>query len=208
MLENVTLPKSAFNLDEQVKHKLSFLENCFPPMCKFILVGHSIGAYMVLKLFEYLGKDQTRIMKGILLFPTIERMATSPSGRVATPILNYFSLPLIAATWWLSQLPVIVKKWLIGIWFGQRKVHKDCKEAILELVNANSIRNLLFLAADEMKNVDQTPAQVCCDSVLFCFSHVLCIIIFLMIQCNYKSQLKYLSYFHWMCAYLVLNCSS
>ncbi len=159
-MENVTIHSSPFNLTEQIDHKIAFLENYFPPCCNFILIGHSIGAYMILNLLDYFGKKQQRITKGILLFPTIERMAISPSGRLATPVSNYFSWPLIAAAWSLSWLPLSFKKSLINIWFYRRKIHEGCKDAVVQLVNANSIRNMLFMAADEMEKVDKTPVKV------------------------------------------------
>ena len=124
------------------------------------MIGHSIGAYIILKLFEFFDKEEDRITKGILLFPTIERMAVSPSGRLATPVSNYFSWPLIAAAWSLSWLPLTIKKLLINIWFIRRNVHESCKEAVVELINANSIRNMLYMAADEMEKVDETPIEV------------------------------------------------
>ena len=160
-LENVTIHNSPFTLTDQINHKIAFLENYFPPSCTFVLIGHSIGAYMILKLLEYFGKDQKRITQGLLLFPTIERMAISPSGRLATPISNYFSWPLVAAAWSLSWLPLSLKKWLINIWFIRRNVHEGCKDAIVQLINADTIRNMLFMAAEEMEKVDKTPIEVC-----------------------------------------------
>jgi hypothetical protein len=115
---------------------------------------------MILKLLEHFGKGQRRITKGILLFPTIERMAVSPSGRLATPVSNYFSWPLVAVAWSLSWLPLSFKKWLINIWFCRRNIHEGCKDGVVQLINANSIRNMLYMAADEMKNVDKTPIKV------------------------------------------------
>jgi hypothetical protein len=160
-LENVTIHNSPFTLTDQINHKIAFLENCFPPSCTFVLIGHSIGAYMILKLLEYFGKDQKRITQGLLLFPTIERMAISPSGRLATPVSNYFSWPLVAAAWSLSWLPLSLKKWLINIWFIRRNVHEGCKDGIVQLINAGTIRNMLFMAAEEMEKVDKTPIEVC-----------------------------------------------
>ena len=157
----MTINGSPFNLTEQIGHKIAFLENYFPPSCTFILIGHSIGAYMILKLFEHFGKGQNRITKGILLFPTIERMSVSPSGQLATPVSNYFSWPLVAAAWSLSWLPLGLKKLLINIWFSRRNVHEGCKDAVVQLVSASSIRNMLYLAADEMEKVDKTPVEVC-----------------------------------------------
>ncbi|XP_046862073.1 lipid droplet-associated hydrolase-like isoform X2 [Xenia sp. Carnegie-2017] len=151
--------KSPFSLSQQINHKIAFLENIFSPSCKFVLIGHSIGAYIILKILEHFGKHQTRCTKGILLFPTIERMASSPNGIFATPVSKYFSWPLVLLTWWLSWLPLFIKRYLIDVWFNGRKVHSSCKEAVIELVNSSCVRNVLFMAADEMEEVNRTPVE-------------------------------------------------
>ena len=160
-LNESTVPQvNAYNLTEQIEHKIAFLEEFFPSDCQFILIGHSIGAYIILKLLEHYGERQEKITKGILLFPTIERMAISPNGRFATPVSNYLSWPVVAMSWGLSLLPLAMKKWLVSWWFKERNIHEDSICAVLELITANSMRNMLYMAADEMEKVDKTPTKV------------------------------------------------
>lgn len=163
--ESTVHNNSPYNLTEQIEHKIAFLEEFFPLDCQFILIGHSIGAYIILKLLEYYGKRPEKITKGIFLFPTIERMATSPNGRFATPVSNYLSWPMVAMSWGLSLLPHVMKKWLVSWWFSKRNVHENSKCAVLELITANSMRNMLYMAADEMEKVDETPVKLISDHI-------------------------------------------
>lgn len=164
-----TKDTSSYSLTEQIEHKVAFLEEYFPSDCQFILIGHSIGAYIILKLLEYYGERKDKISKGILLFPTIERMAISPNGRFASPVSTYFAWPVVAMCWGLSFLPLFLKKWLVNWWFRKRNIHEDSKCAVLELITANSVRNMLYMAADEMGKVDKTPVKVSGFEELMCW---------------------------------------
>ena len=61
---------------------------------KVILIGHSVGAYILLEMIrqhrqriEESGEEDFDLIGGILLFPTIVNIAKSPSGLVASVIL-------------------------------------------------------------------------------------------------------------------------
>lgn len=51
-----------------------------PKDIPIILMGHSIGAYMALKILPRLIDHGFNIVKVLGLFPTIEQMAISPNG--------------------------------------------------------------------------------------------------------------------------------
>lgn len=57
-------------------------------------------------------------MKSILLFPTIERMAQTPQGRVLTPVLCHFRYLAYIPVFLLSLLPDGLKACLIRLVFG------------------------------------------------------------------------------------------
>ena len=61
---------------------------------KVILIGHSVGAYILLEMIrqhrkriEESGEEDFDLIGGILLFPTIVNIAKSPSGLVANVIM-------------------------------------------------------------------------------------------------------------------------
>ena len=74
-----------------------------------ILIGHSIGAYIILHLLKNCHRAED-VTKCILLFPTIERMAISPSGRYVTPMVTYFKWCVIATVTVFSFLPEFQKR--------------------------------------------------------------------------------------------------
>lgn len=69
-----------FNLHDQVIHKINFFEENLSNDTPIILLGHSIGAYIALKIFHQLQDSGFNIIKVLGLFPTIEQMALSPNG--------------------------------------------------------------------------------------------------------------------------------
>uniref|UniRef100_H2Z651 Lipid droplet-associated hydrolase n=1 Tax=Ciona savignyi TaxID=51511 RepID=H2Z651_CIOSA len=76
-------------LSRQIALKVDFLrDEVFPVAEKVILVGHSIGCYIILQIMSKLdGKLAEKVEKGVLLFPTIERMRLTPQGKKLTPML-------------------------------------------------------------------------------------------------------------------------
>ncbi|KAI9841491.1 MAG: hypothetical protein M1837_000652 [Sclerophora amabilis] len=80
--------------------------NSTPKQTNVILVGHSVGAYILMEVLRRhreaaaaRGENQAmRIAGGILLFPTITHIAKSPSGIWLTRLLRVPSFPLIAGT--------------------------------------------------------------------------------------------------------------
>jgi len=105
-------------LPGQIYHKLAFIRDHIPPPprthphLQLILIGHSIGCYMILSLL----RSRVRVHRAALLFPTVERMAESPSGRVITPLLKYgarWLLPLVSYP--IHYLvPDVVKRFIIN----------------------------------------------------------------------------------------------
>ncbi|VDM62374.1 unnamed protein product [Angiostrongylus costaricensis] len=68
-----------FKLDDQVQHKYDPAREHLPRAQKANVLGHSIGAYMMLRLLPYM-KDDFNVKNAMGLFPTVEKMAESPNG--------------------------------------------------------------------------------------------------------------------------------
>lgn len=147
--------KSCFRLtlNEQIIHKNEFLEGHIPPHSKIILIGHSIGAYVILNILKTCNRAAD-ITKAILLFPTFERMAVSPSGRYVTPAVRYFKWFAVSAVAVFSVLPESVKRFLIKWWLSDRKnLMIGSVESILKLLTPQSTIGVVTMADDEMKEV-------------------------------------------------------
>lgn len=134
----------------QIRHKAAFINKYVPQKIKLFLVGHSIGCYMILKLLSLV---EHPVQRCFLLFPTIERMAVSPNGKVFTPALRYFRwlAPMMVTV--LGYLPASLKQWLLKKRLGDVP---DCAiTATLSLLKAFPVSNSLFLANEEMQLVDK-----------------------------------------------------
>ena len=67
-----------YNLEDQIAHKLAFIEERARHKKSLYLIGHSIGCYMILKMINHI--DPSRVKKAFFLFPTTEKMAATPDG--------------------------------------------------------------------------------------------------------------------------------
>ena len=153
------------SLDEQIMHKKIFLEEHIPSKSKIILIGHSIGAYVILHLLKICNRA-TDVIKSILLFPTIERMAISPSGRYVTPMVTYFKWFAIAAVTAFSCLPEFVKKGLVQWWLSSKKnLMSSLVDTVLKLLTPQSVNGCLTMAHDEMREVVDPDEEVCYEII-------------------------------------------
>jgi pimeloyl-ACP methyl ester carboxylesterase len=143
-----------YNLKGQIEHKLAFIEKYVPEDVKITLIGHSIGAKMIL---EVLKNDdiRSRILKAHLLFPTIERMAESPNGKVMTGVIKHLVPIIIFLVWVFTFLPVLVKKFLLSMHFVLRRIPTYHVATTMQLMNPTVLENILFLALDEMEEVKE-----------------------------------------------------
>lgn len=153
--------KHCFTLNEQIEHKLSAIEQILPRENnhRLILIGHSIGAYMLLKIFDRLSD---RIDRAFLLFPTIERMRESDAGKRFLrfyPILIYL-LPFLCL---LANFLIPFKRKFISYYFvnspeEDRKVLIDTVQ--YDLLNPLTMRNVLQMANEEMSVVRKRPDEL------------------------------------------------
>jgi predicted alpha/beta hydrolase family esterase len=61
------------NLLTQINHKIEYIEkNLLNDDVNVVLIGHSIGCYIILEVLNYLNQDlKKKIKKAFLLMPTI-----------------------------------------------------------------------------------------------------------------------------------------
>jgi hypothetical protein len=117
-----------YSLEEQITYSLLALTaQSVPsgplkgkPYTSIILIGHSVGSYMLLEIIQRLKRSSSpvRIRAGILLFPTVTHIAASPSG---VKISTLFRIPDFArrasfvAKGLTSLAPRSVLRWLVGV---------------------------------------------------------------------------------------------
>ncbi|XP_010137535.1 PREDICTED: UPF0554 protein C2orf43 homolog isoform X2 [Buceros rhinoceros silvestris] len=141
--------EDVFGLNGQVEHKLNFLKKNVSKDIKLVLIAHSIGCYITLEMMKR--ASELQVLRSVLLFPTIERMAQSPQGKLMTPLLCKLRYVLYMPVYLLSFLPEGVKASLVR--FALRGM-KTCDESSpLNILQPFSAANILYMASQEMMKV-------------------------------------------------------
>lgn len=142
-----------FNLDGQIRHKIAFIEKYVPSDVKIHLIGHSIGAWMILQLLEN-ERIRSRVQKCYMLFPTVERMMESPNGwvftKIAMPLYSVFGYIFFT---FFSALPVWLRLFLIQIYFLIFSIPRHFLGTALKYSKPSVAEKVVFLADDEMARV-------------------------------------------------------
>ncbi|XP_064364430.1 lipid droplet-associated hydrolase isoform X1 [Dromaius novaehollandiae] len=154
MIEDTDIKEleDVFGLNGQVEHKLNFLKKNVSKDIKLVLIAHSIGCYITLEMMKRASGLQ--VLRSVLLFPTIERIAQSPQGKLMTPLLCRLRYILYMPVYLLSFLPEGVKASLVR--FALRGM-KSCDESSVttsvNLFSVDCIANILYMASQEMMKV-------------------------------------------------------
>ncbi|MCJ1266275.1 hypothetical protein MMC22_006158 [Lobaria immixta] len=154
-------------LFQQIKHREATAPKEKPP--KVILMGHSVGAYILLELIrrhpEAVGKYRSDfdLIGGILLFPTITHLAKSPKGMMYSRILGIPHFPDIAGSFvnfLFALVPTIIIYSIIKL--VMRFPEHAAKTSADFIKSAGGVRQALYLAKDEMDTItdDKWPGEV------------------------------------------------
>ena len=152
-LRNISATKEDYyEIDGQIKHKINFVRDCLPPETPVILIGHSIGAYIIIHMMRHLADHH--IQMGVLLFPTVERMAVSPKGAVATPMLKYFGwMTSVALCPIYYLIPTSIQRWIMRWYFGRKNIPECAIKATLKVVTPMAASNAVYMGKSEMAKV-------------------------------------------------------
>jgi hypothetical protein len=120
-----------YSLEDQISLSLRTLQSLTilsgprksQPYTSIILIGHSVGSYILLELINRLRKSSSplNIKAGILLFPTVTHIAQSPSGVKISTLFRIPDFPRRAsfvARNVVSVLPRSWLRWLVGVVTG------------------------------------------------------------------------------------------
>ncbi|KAH7710800.1 Protein F26A3.1 [Aphelenchoides avenae] len=144
-----------FVLSDQVEHKLDWCRQYLPKVGKLYLVGHSIGAYISLRILRTLLDEGWDVEMCYALFPTVERMADTPNGRRLGRLADFFDrhdLLTKALCLWLNYVPLRLKRWLVS-WHLHGQTPKCVVDSAADLFNVGVIRNIIHMANDELHKV-------------------------------------------------------
>ncbi|XP_029315754.1 lipid droplet-associated hydrolase isoform X1 [Cottoperca gobio] len=141
-----------FGLNGQIEHKLAFLRRHVPRDTSLVLVGHSIGCYIILDMMKR--NPELKIIKSIMLFPTIERMAQTPQGKVMTPVLCRLRYLVYLPLFLLSLLPDGLKAGLVRLVFGGiSSLDHTVVQPTVGLLSGDCAANAVYMGGQEMRKV-------------------------------------------------------
>ncbi|XP_064652518.1 lipid droplet-associated hydrolase-like [Lineus longissimus] len=146
-------PFDIYTLKGQIHHKVEFIRRYIPSTTKLIIISHSIGGYISLEIMKRL--PERTFLKSILLFPTIERMAESPHGQIATPLLKYLRWFAFLIVLLLSYLSPILKYRMITYYFQGRRIAECAFNAAMNLFDPVCTSNCMYMAMTEMADVKE-----------------------------------------------------
>ncbi|MEM7678646.1 MAG: alpha/beta fold hydrolase, partial [Myxococcota bacterium] len=156
-------PKGYFGLDDQLEHHRRFLAS-LDSIERHVrddqssvvhVVGHSIGAWLGLKLFDTLPTH--RRGRAFLLFPAIEHLAKTPSGRRMSPLFGSMRSSTVAFARLLRNLPG--RDWFLSryiLYEARPEVRALMLEGLLE-ISGTGLNNVLRMAKEEMDQVADPP---------------------------------------------------
>ncbi|GMF55124.1 unnamed protein product [Phytophthora fragariaefolia] len=148
----------AFSLKEQLEHKAFYLSERIrdDSTLRLVVIGHSIGSYFALDVARRFPQN---VAKLVLMQPTIKHMALSPKGKQMMPLFNHYEGG-VTLVWAVEYLvPVSLRRWIVRRVVGS-KTSETLQLASLSLVNATVMRNVLGMAADEMKDVTDLDGEL------------------------------------------------
>uniref|UniRef100_A0AAQ4P6F5 Lipid droplet-associated hydrolase n=1 Tax=Gasterosteus aculeatus aculeatus TaxID=481459 RepID=A0AAQ4P6F5_GASAC len=161
--------RDVFGLNGQIEHKLAFIRRHVPRETSLVLVGHSIGCYIILDIMKR--NPKLKIIKAVLLFPTIERMAETPQGKVMTPVLCHMRYLAYLPVFLLSLLPAALQEGLIRLAFSSiRSLDGAVVQPTVALLSGDCAVNAMYMGGQEMRTVmerDNITIEKNIDKLLF-----------------------------------------
>lgn len=158
-----------FGLNGQIEHKLTFLRKYVPKETSLVLVGHSIGCYIILEVMKR--DPKLKVVKAVMLFPTIERMAQTPQGKVMTPVLCQMRYVTYLPLFLLSLLPEGLKAILIKLVFGGiHSLDHTVVQPTVGLLSGDCAANAMYMGGQEMQKVvhrDNITIEKNLDKLIF-----------------------------------------
>ncbi|XP_077394567.1 lipid droplet-associated hydrolase isoform X2 [Festucalex cinctus] len=128
-----TVDRDTFGLNGQIEHKLAFLRKHVPKETNLILVGHSIGCYIILEIMK---RD------------------ASLKGKVATPVLCHMRYVAYLSIFLLSLLPETLKRSLVQLVLaGIGSLDHSVVQPTVDLLGGDSAANAVYMAGQEMRKV-------------------------------------------------------
>lgn len=141
-----------YNLQAQLHHKVDLI-NKLDAQSKLHVVGHSIGAWMIVEILNSNPNIMERVKSVHLLFPTLQKMAETTSGIIVNKLLRNVHSVVVLLIHLLYLLPESVRTFLISQYVKLTKLPDYNTKNIIKYINPTIMEKVMMLAYDEMDYV-------------------------------------------------------
>lgn len=132
-----------------MKHKFDFI-SLIDKKCKLHLIGHSIGAWIVIEMLHSYSELPKRVITANLLFPTLQRMVETTNGIFLNGVIRRLHIFIMLFLGFINLLPESVKYFILSLFCKFHSLPQDYIARILMYLNPKIMEKVLFLAYDEM----------------------------------------------------------
>lgn len=139
--------------------QVDFFNKYVPEDARVHLLGHSIGAYLILQLLK-VPEINSKITDTYLLFPAIERIAETPNGKFFVNFVMYIYWILIYLSYVFLYLPGFVQYILLYIYGLIMGIDKRFIPTTTHLIRPSILSKIFFMAIDEMNVVRDLDLDV------------------------------------------------
>lgn len=159
--QSYNINQHLFNLRGQVVHKYEFINNFID---NIHLIGHSIGAWMIIELLYSNPNLITRIKSINLLFPTVQHMAVTQNGKFLNKIIRKLHIVVMFFMYLLYLLPDCIHTLFIKLYLKYNSLPEHFLLRIKKLINPFVMEKVLLMSYDEMDSVVNLNVQ-CLDKI-------------------------------------------
>ncbi|KAL3272551.1 hypothetical protein HHI36_014023 [Cryptolaemus montrouzieri] len=162
-------------LEEQVKQKITFIEEYVPQNANLHIIAHSIGGYMTLELLKE-PKIEKRIAQTYLLFPTIEDMIGTTNGKFLYNYIRHIVSVVVFLAWFFTILPKIVSVNLLKFYMFLVNMPANTRDPVMTLIHPKILEQVFYLAYRELEQVnerDNENIKKICTGSIFCMEKMM-----------------------------------
>ncbi|KAI1314468.1 hypothetical protein EDD11_002131 [Mortierella claussenii] len=153
---HVTDPSRLYSIEEQVENKIAILDKLremYPPGTRFVLAGHSMGAWLAMRVLK--ARPNHGIERVFGLFPTLHRIADTPNGRklsksMLNPSVRGLVGGLVSTLRFIFSAPPVLQS-IVGLLTGQED--DMARVTSQKLLHSFVVKNCLFLGYHELESI-------------------------------------------------------
>ncbi|XP_075975340.1 lipid droplet associated hydrolase sturkopf [Anticarsia gemmatalis] len=149
-----------FNLKGQLQHKLELINNYIDKQSKLHLIGHSIGAWLILELLRDNENLIARLSSVNLLFPTLQKMAETRNGKLLNNVIRNVHVLVLFLFYLAYALPALILTFLVEVYLKVQSLPLHYSKCILKFLRPTVGEKVLFLAYNEMDTVKSLNTEV------------------------------------------------